>query len=126
MDIQLTPEDVKALRIRDKVEAMRGCAIFYETVIVDGREIPNLMMKLRDGTFKFVGERSKCFQSFSNGFTSNEVDVRPRIESSFCCRDRKFFCVVAVKLDQPCNCSELRVISWNSSVTPTCFHAAIT
>jgi len=99
MDIQLTPEDVKALRIRDKVEAMRGCATFYETVIVDGREIPNLMMKLRDGT------DGKVSLQFDRRF---EIDVpqeyAPRvawmIANSFAV-GQGFACLASLNKDRP-------------------------
>ena len=47
---QHTPEDARALLIRDAVEAMKGCASYYLSVVVEGREIPGLRMKDRNDT----------------------------------------------------------------------------
>lgn len=45
-----TPEEARALAIRDAVEAMRGCQTDYHSVVIEGREIPKLAMKIRKDT----------------------------------------------------------------------------
>ena len=50
MNTEPTPEEAKALMIRDRVEDMKGCTTDYHTVVVEGREIPKLRMKQRDDT----------------------------------------------------------------------------
>ena len=48
-EINPTPEEAEALRVRDAVEAMKGCQTHYHTVVVENREIPKMRMTERNG-----------------------------------------------------------------------------
>ena len=43
-DINPTPEEAAALQLRDTIESMKGVSTHYLTVVIEGREIPGLMM----------------------------------------------------------------------------------